>query len=345
MIIGGMVVLTILAFLLINFFSGPNTPAGPNSGQSADALIDEIEQLESSILELEVVFEEIKKQEDIKTDLLEEKRDEINKYTQQIEELEKKLAQAEQSGQVNQSTINRLRSQLEELKTKSTEFTSEFTRFEVEMLYMDNKRLLAAVDSFSEFNSDSARQARLEELEDEIAGLKIQLIQCDESSGSNSSAAIPPRGETLVQGDKISEDLAARLATQDRNLVDFTLYNEKSRKKREKLGIAEKANSLETLQVQYNITDRNIESFLNGKEMFLRIVDPKNMDFTSANEAGHLFTASGQQHIAADKGIFGTGSGITFQVEAQGGEWKAGGYQIQIFSDGRKIGTKNLVLN
>lgn len=333
MIIGGMVVLTILAFLLINFFSGPNTPVGENNGPTKDDLIYEIEELESSILELEVVFQSMQYTENINTDLLEQKRDEINTFTQKIEDLEKKIAQMEQSKTVDRSTINRLKEQLAELKKKKQAIEDDFTKQEVEYLYMDNKKLLAMKDSFERAltKPDSVLQLK----DDEIAQLKADLMDC--GSSPTQTAA---RGETL-EGMTL-EEVADKLFKEKDNLAQFQLYNEGRFGDPKPIDNKIEANRLKTLQVEYIVTNQNIEKFLNGETMFLRISDFMNKELTSGSEPGYLI--KGTNMIAASQGKFQTGAGIKFDIDPPGGKWGAGGYRLEIYTNGKLVGRKVLAV-
>jgi predicted nucleic acid-binding Zn-ribbon protein len=334
MIIGGMVVLTILAFLLINFFSGPNTPVGENNGPTKEDLIYEIEELESSILELEVVFEGMKNTEDINTELLEQKRDEINTYTQKIADLEQKIAQMEQSKSADRSTINRLKEQLAELKKKKQAIEDEFTKQEVEYLYMDNKKLLAMKDSLEDAlaKPDSVLQRK----EDEIAQLKADLMDC-----GSSPTLTAARGETL--DGMTFEEVANKLFKEKENLAQFQLYNDGRFGDPKPIDNKVDASRLKTLQVEYIVTNENIEKFLNGKTMFLRIIDLMNEELTSGTEPGYLI--KGTNMIAASQGKFQTGNGIKFDIEPPGGKWGAGGYRLEIYTDGQLVGRKVLAVN
>jgi hypothetical protein len=134
LIIGGLAVATIIAFLLINAFSG-NGSADPNA-PTAENLNREILELESNILEMEVLYAEKENEvSDIKS-LLEEKYDQINFLEQQLE----KLAS---SGQADKETIERLRNQLARTKASLTDLYKQ----QIDVLVADNGLLTQAMDS------------------------------------------------------------------------------------------------------------------------------------------------------------------------------------------------------
>ncbi|MEZ4824878.1 MAG: hypothetical protein R3C61_01080 [Bacteroidia bacterium] len=133
-----MVLLTIIAFLLISYFSGPS---GKTDAEIVKELTGEIEDLESSILEVEVVLTEVDRDLGQKKALLDQKYDEINFLTQKIEELEKQ-------GKVDQATIRDLKQKLNEAKGKLYDASQvEIYKKEIDLLVIDNSVQTRVVDS------------------------------------------------------------------------------------------------------------------------------------------------------------------------------------------------------
>lgn len=172
LIIGGLVLLTIIVFLLIHFFGGSGPASTGNA--NADDVINEIMDLESSILEMELVFEQQGLELEQKERLLEEKYDMINSLTQQIEELERQ-------GIVDKETIERLRDQLNSAKGQLLDTYKE----EIDVLVIDNSRMTRRIDSITMvlFNNDSLMQI----VATENITLAQQVEECQTSGSSTSS--------------------------------------------------------------------------------------------------------------------------------------------------------------
>ncbi len=134
LIIGGLLLLTVIAFLLIHFFG--NSSPRMTGDLNADNLTTEIMELESSIIEMELVFDQKDLELGQKERLLEEKYDEINILTQRLEELERQ-------GKVDKAVIQQLRNQITEAKGKLLDTYKK----EVDILVVDNSRLTRVVDS------------------------------------------------------------------------------------------------------------------------------------------------------------------------------------------------------
>ncbi len=134
LIISGLLVLTIIAFLLIHFF-GDRSPASTGNDE-ADELLTEIMDLESSILDIELNAEQMTNELGQKDRLLQEKYDEINMLTERVEELERQ-------GRVDKSVIERLRNQISEAKVQLLDQYKQ----EIDFLVIDNSRMTRLIDS------------------------------------------------------------------------------------------------------------------------------------------------------------------------------------------------------
>lgn len=134
LIIGGLLVLTIIAFLLIHFFgdSGPSS----TGNEQADAIMEEIIELESAMLEMGLVSDQQSNALGQAERLLEEKYLEINALTERVEELERQ-------GAVDKSVIQQLRGQIAEAKGQLLDQYKQ----EIDVLVIDNSRMTRLIDS------------------------------------------------------------------------------------------------------------------------------------------------------------------------------------------------------
>lgn len=173
-IIAGLLVLTIIAFLLIHFFgdSGPDA----TGNETADQLIEEIMELESSILEMDLVSEQQSIQLDQTERLLEEKYLEINALTERLEELERQ-------GAVDKSVIQRLRGQIAEAKGQ---LLDQYKK-EIDVLVIDNSRMTRLIDSVS-IVMDS-NDSLMEVVMTENIALQTQVDDCGNSGPDPTPAA------------------------------------------------------------------------------------------------------------------------------------------------------------
>ena len=342
MIIAGMVILTILAFLLINFFSGPSDNPGDNAGLNKQALIQEIEELESSIIELEVVFQEIQFEEDMSKELLEEKRDEIRNFDQKVKEqrkkiddLQAKLDAAKRRGDVDKETIAKLQASIDKAEEQQTVLEDDFTKQEIQFLYMENRKLTAFSDSLIRMKPDS--------LETLVGDLRAQLRDC------GNSPVITERG-TEFDKEEFQKILASLKLTNGKGKTAWRLVNAKSdgSKIEDMPESSYKARKLKVLNVFYEISDGNIEKFFNGTKMHLVVRDDNNQEVTSSVwDKGSLINCDDADGkcITAGEAIFRSGNGIGFQLEGKGGSWEKNTYIFEIYTEGVRIGKKILLIN
>ncbi len=336
MIIAGMVVLTILAFLLINFFSGPGTDPGETAGPSKQALIEEIEELESSIVELEVVFTELNINQDMNESLLEEKRDEIKRFDQMVEEqkrkiedLQAKLAEARRRGDVDQETIENLQAQIEEAQATVQKIDNEFTQQEIEFLYMENRKLTATVDSLERMKPDSLLEL--------LGDVRAQLNDCGTAS------PVLTQGGTEVDPEDVQEAIVN--LRNNRQKAELELFN-KTKTGEEKLSSSEKARKMNLVYAKYQITDSNIEKFLDGSEMYLVVTDVSGKEITSNNNSPSIKRCKDGNCVVAGEGYFKSGEGITFVFQPKDGKWeKDETYMFSIYIDGNEVKREILLLN
>ena len=156
LIIGAMVVVTVLAFLLINFFSGKGTTSSP-SEVTEENLQKEIVELEQNLLALEVIFDGKEEQIDQLDELLQESYDRLASAEQNVEKLEEQLNQLERQGKVDKQTIAKLRDELNKQKGKINDQKLKAYKKEIDLLVRDNGMLTAIRDSLEivQYKKDS----------------------------------------------------------------------------------------------------------------------------------------------------------------------------------------------
>jgi len=153
LIIGAMILATVLAFLLISVFSKNNPKINPGVVTEA-ALKEEILQLESNLLELELVFGEKDLQVENFETLLDEKYVELDNMTNKVRQMEEKIDQLEREGKVDKATIREMREKLAEAKGKIV----DNLKAEINLLVFDLGSLTRRGDSLKR-ESDSLKSA------------------------------------------------------------------------------------------------------------------------------------------------------------------------------------------
>lgn len=338
MIIAGMVLLTILAFLLINFFSDPGAnPGGDNAGTSKQALIEEIEELESSIVELEVVFQTIQFEDDMSKELLEEKRDEIRSFDQKVKEQRKKIDDlqakvdaAKRRGDVDKETIAKLQASIDKAEEKQIKLENDFTKQEIEFLYMENRKLTAFNDSLQRLKPDSLMLL--------LGDLKAQLRDC----GNGSSPVLTERGTEI---DEAMVQEAITELTSNTSVADLLVYN-RSKKGDDLIGSSYKGKDLKTIILKYNIKDENLKKLLDGAEMYLVVTDVHGQEITSDNDLPSLKKCDNKECVIAAEARFKSGEGLTFTFVPEGVKWERGTvYSFKIYIDGKRIRRKNILIS
>jgi hypothetical protein len=134
LIVGGLALVSLGAFFLINYLSG-NRSSSSNT-PTPEQLIGEIQQLESVILEIELLNEEQGKENTELESLLDQKYDQIAFLEKQIEALERE-------GRTDKATIQELRDKLAGARA----VLLERYKAEINELVLDNSRLTRTLDS------------------------------------------------------------------------------------------------------------------------------------------------------------------------------------------------------
>ncbi|MEO0471119.1 MAG: hypothetical protein AAF206_15940 [Bacteroidota bacterium] len=327
MIIVGMLALTIIAFLLINFVSGSESGAG--RAREAGKMITEIQQLESNILELELIYDDLETNNKQNRTLLAEKRVEIQEYSRQIQELEDEIDRLEMEGQTDKDTIDRLRKELYDRKEALAETQKKYYEKEIEFLIVDNSKLTNLIDS-------------LKGVQDEmlVANERLRKQAADCADG-NTGLASNDGG----RGDSRSVDeVVETIESKD---VQWTFLNEKKRgKKAEVLKGSTFAKEIDNLLVKFNFTRGELESFFDRKKVHLVVYDADGKVFESKSGKRQSFPCDSPSGcISTATGLFNSGDGITFPLEIETGtDWKTGQYRFHMYSEGKKLSEGRLLI-
>lgn len=308
LIIGGLLILTIIAFLLIHFFGG----SGPSStgNETADQLIEEIMELESSILEMDLVSDQQSIQLDQTERLLEEKYLEINALTERVEELERQ-------GAVDKSVIQRLRGQIAEAKGQLLDQYKQ----EIDVLVIDNSRMTRLIDSVNIVldSNDSLMEVVMTE------NITLQS-QVDECASSNAGPAPSEKNGLFAENISIFARKNANAAFEQGGLFPQA--------------------EMESIKVNFNLVGYGeIPSGLkvlhlvlkNGKgETYQNPGSSGSWIFNGANKAFSMQIKAEYQGVAQELSqVFTPSTGSQFDVGAN---------ILEIYYQGEKIGEKRFLV-
>lgn len=276
MIIGGLVLLTILAFLLINFFSGPNNPGGINSTPTVAAMNEEIMDLEGTILELEIIFRDKDLELEDKNRLLEEKYTELNFMSQKIEELERE-------GKVDKATINTLKGRLAEAKASLLDtYQNEEYQAEINVLVADNSYMAQFNDSL---------EIIMDTKDSTIQALQKAINDCDESNrgAGHFSESTPKTIETPKIPILRAKDMVFKNVQKNKSPEVFTKIKRKD---------------LETLNVCFTL-EGNEYVPTGEKQVYVVIKDVKNGKTYSnpGRSYSGIFYVNGKETAYSSKAI------------------------------------------
>ncbi|MDX2248143.1 MAG: hypothetical protein SF052_15265 [Bacteroidia bacterium] len=318
LIIGGMVLLTIIAFLLISYFSGPS--GGKTDAEVVQELTREIEDLESSLLEVEVVLTEVDRDLGQKKELLDQKYDEINFLTQKLEELEK-------AGNVDKATIRDLKQKLAEAKNKLYDASQiEVYKKEIDLLVIDNSVSTRRVDSMKLLMEryDSVFIV----LNQETQAVQQQLADCGGRTNTNQTNTDP------VPTTNPADDWKGFRAD------NFRFYRNNDNTP---AGTSIKGEELEKLKIQFDVEGKEIP---NGEKDVYIVFENflKNETFFSKNTKGGNFTYNGMPKVASAKAILKyNGNKVTMSIQLlqdEEGQFKSGAYNVLVYCEGEMIGQK-----
>ena len=316
LIIGGMILLTIIAFLLISYFSGPS--GGRPDAEVIQELTEEISDLESSLLEVEVILQEVGGDLDQKKTLLDEKYDEINILTEKLEELRKE-------GKVDKQTIQNLQQRIADAKNKLFDASQiEAYKKEIDLLVIDNSKVTRMVDSMKILMEryDSTFSA----LHQENAEYRVQLADC--------GTVVEPITEPVIETNS-GEDWTGFRAS------NFNIFknNETS-----PTGNMVKGSDLEKLKIQFSVEGNNVDKGERNVFVVFENFLTKETFFSRNTKGGNFQLSNGTSKLASAKAVLkynGNKETISVQLlQDEEGQFKTGAFNAVVYCDGEMIGMK-----
>ena len=305
-ILGGLGLATVIAFLLINYFADSRS-ARSFQPTIAD-LNTEILQLESALLEMEVIQIEVESDAQTLEKLLDEKYDQIVIMEQQIAELERQ-------GKVDQATIRELRNKVNRVRGEVVNRYKE----QINELVKDNFNLVQTIDSasLSDYYRDSAYQAKYD-----------SLVAMLEDCGQENSRADAPKKE--IDSVPILEAL------------NFSFeYKAGENKKRNKLGGSVKQGALHTIYFQFKLRGNELVKD-EAKLLYVALVDPNGKTYNQPPYGGTA-TIAGREIVYTRAADVQYKSGKPNEVNAEftfpkTQEIPKGRHFVRVFYDGQEIG-------
>ena len=329
LIIGAMVVVTVLAFLLINFFSGKGSSSSP-SEVTEENLQQEIIELEQNLLALEVIFDGKEEQIDQLDDLLQESYDRLASAEKNVEKLEDQLKELERRGKVDKQTIAKLRNQLNEKKTKINEEKLKAYKVEIDLLVRDNGMLTAVRDSLEivQYQKDSL-----------ITEMRTQVEDCM-TANTNTRPPVQVDEPPVVPGSNNTR--ASGFYAYNINPILFD-------KKGKILPRGSSAKDVERIEFKMDV--EGVDPVPRGRQdIYIEIVAPGKSVITNQRDnggSGGSFTIDGKQKIYTLKTYLNfQGKNARVSTEYLTGKSFPGGKStVYIYCNNKKIGEKTIILS
>ncbi|RMG69734.1 MAG: hypothetical protein D6722_09640 [Bacteroidetes bacterium] len=308
-ILGALAILTIIAFLLINYFSGRNQ--SETMAPTVENLNEEILQLESSLLELELVVQDQEMETSDLRQLLQEKYDQITFMEQRIEELEQK-------GQVDEATIARLRQRVETFR----QTTQLYERYKIEIneLVIDNNRMARIIDTV-------------------VPNLQQALIDCQDGRGVDPGLLqenISPTNEVPT------EEMVPVLRADN-----FVFTAQKGRKETEFTSTPTatgrvKSKDLENLEVCFDLIGNALVDNFEDR-LFLRVENPDGEPYRNREGKHGLITVNGIEKVYTTFGIANYRKNqvqqLCIPVMLEDGQNFVTGFQtVRVYYQGKELG-------
>ncbi|MEM7373601.1 MAG: hypothetical protein AAF587_33565 [Bacteroidota bacterium] len=311
-ILGGLGLATVIAFLLINYFSGSGS--GRSSKVTVDELNTEILQLESSLLELEVVMETGNTENQTLKTLLDQKYDQITFMEQEIERLERE-------GKADDALIRTLRNKVSKARTEIV----ERYKLQINELVKDNSDLVQTIDSVSltEFQRDSMYQVKFD-------SLRIALEDC---------ASPQSRSEEATKPEALRPILKAKL-------FNFKSQTSEDAKKKPFRGRV-RAKNLHTIDIGFTLEGNELVPN-STKYVYILLQDPDGKTYSNIREGfGGEFMLNGRQIVYSLKAIIEYKHGqpnlsnteFTFESKK---DVKKGTHILKVYHEETVIGTHSL---
>jgi len=326
LIVIGLGVATIIAFLLINYFS--QQPAAIDAEDELKVIQEEMESLDDAILELEIINETYSQQMVNLKNLLDEKYTQLNMMENQIEQMENKVDELERKGALDDETIQELR---EKLRKASGRLLNTY-RQEINLLVVENSRITAAMDSalMEVNNSDSIILALTRQNEQYEKG----LLDCQDAQ-SMEEVNLPQVAQLTANNFTFSS--VAKDASANNNKV---LENADADRRRPRLSL----DKLERLKVCFDLTGNSLVKSGN-KKVYLYLTNSYGTTYTSSNLSGQAikngvtstFTRASEVNYQKLDGSYNVCMDF---VPDEGENFNGGTHTVEIVYDGKVIGTK-----
>ena len=322
MIIGGMVLATIIAFLLINFLSGSK---GTDTREVINELNVEISELESDILDLEVIMQDIDKELDQKKRLLDEKYDMINVLTDKVDQLERE-------GNVDKATIRKLRQQLQEAKNRVADASQiEEYKKEIDQLVRDNAYNTSKHDDISlELKQKDSINLSLQ---DQIAALTQQVVDC----GSQNSVVRAAQDNQDSQDNQDNQDNTEPEKVPGFTVENVVFYRNNERNPTKVIN----RKGLEEITVNFNLVGYQVPNGMKDIYVVFENVATKKVFQTQKSKSGS-FNSNGQQisyTALAQSNYQGTALNVSRPIYMDA-QIDGGAYDIYFYHDGKQLNNK-----
>lgn len=323
LIVIGLGIATILAFLLINYFSQSNS-IGEES-EELEIIRQEMESLDNAILELEIINETQDMLNGNLKNLLNEKYTQLNQMEEKIQNMESKVKELEQKGQLDEQTIDDLKQKLIESKGKLIEVYKK----EINVLVYENAKITAAMDSavMEVNNSDSLILALTRENET----FEKALLDCNDA-------------------DKIEDIPMPEVAKLEAVNFEFTSIPKNANSgsktvlqydKRNRLDF----NKLERLNICFSLEGNKLVPSGN-KKIYLFLTNPFNETYTSKNLSGQTlkdgvtakYTRASEVNYQQSTGKYNVCMDFIPSGESK---FNLGRHRVEIVYGGKVIGVKN----
>ncbi|MCI4668596.1 MAG: hypothetical protein MRZ79_10720 [Bacteroidia bacterium] len=320
LIVIGLGIATIIAFLLINYFSQPQA-SNVDSEELVD-LTNELESLDQSILELEIINETQGIQMENLKSLLNEKYTELNLMEDKIKKMESKVDELEEKGQLDEKTIEELRSKINETKANLV----DAYKAEINILVVENSSITAAMDSaIMELNNTDQR---ILELTRENEKFEKALLDCNDADKIE-DVKLPEFAELKVEGFEF-RSIPKNSDSKSKSVIQYD--------KRNRLDF----DKLERLNICFELSGNQLVPS-GTKKLYLILTNPYGKTYTAK-------TLSGQTIKEGVTAKYTRDSELTYQqgvgkynvcmdfIPAGDGKFAAGKHKVEIVYDGKVIG-------
>ena len=302
LVIGGLALATILAMVLIRVFD-PSSSSGPEASPIVEELSTEILDLESSILELELVYTEKDRELDNMIEIVDQKNDRLQAMEQRIDQLERE-------GKLDKATIARLRAQVKRVQ-QITE-----SREKINQLVREQSAMTRVLDSVQRtlYTSDSALQVA-----------EARLVDC---SGLDGSDRGPEDVVPMIFADDVrvyNVDDKGRATEVDREI------------KKDKINTLRVCFNLRGNSLVTSLGGENKKACLILRSVGGTVYWNPNLAGREATIEGKPMVVTSINKLAKRQGS--TYDDICFEYFSDGeSEYKAGLHYIDIYYDGERLG-------